>query len=387
MLSAAFHQTSHPAFPAAAAGRQAANRVVVICEDAKSSADIREFLNGPFAAVFVPYERVGALDWRLFDAIIVDAWRKTAHDIAVVSDLLAALSHLHKPVFLSVGAAMRVMCARMGLLSGINTFSRPLTTESFTDVLALLLANTVSQGLKRERTREALLTVPEHAEALLAADEALELIFALGARSGALDMPVVDRCAGTIVESLAESGMGGWISGVRMHHDSTYQHCLLVTGAAIAFGHQLGFGRSDLRRVAVGALMHDVGKARVPIGILDKPSALTSEEQQVIRRHPELGAELLTGKGDIPQEVRDIVISHHEYLDGSGYPHGLSAANISDIVRLVTIADVFGAMIERRAYRAPISGADAYDVLVSMDTKLDQPIVRAIRKTAFTAQG
>jgi putative nucleotidyltransferase with HDIG domain len=172
-----------------------------------------------------------------------------------------------------------------------------------------------------------------------------------------------------------------------MHHDSTYQHCLLVTGAAIAFGHQLGFRRSDLRRVAVGALMHDIGKARVPIGILDKPDALTPEEQQTIRRHPELGVELLSDKGNVPQEVRDIVLSHHEYLDASGYPHGLPANQISDIVRLVTIADVFGALIERRTYRAPVSGADAYGVLVSMEAKLDQAIVRAIRQTAFTAQG
>jgi putative nucleotidyltransferase with HDIG domain len=387
MLSATIHPTANSAFPVVAAGRMTANRVIVICEDVRSSADIREFLNGPFSAELATYDRAASIDWNAFDAVIVDAWQKAAHDIGVVADLLAKLSHLHKPVFLSVGPSMRVLCARMGLLSGVNTFSRPLSTDGFTDVLALLLANAASYGLKRQRTREAFLTVPEHAEALVAADEALELIFALGARSGPLDMPVVDRSAGTIVESLAESGMGGWISGVRMHHDSTYQHCLLVTGAAIAFGHQLGFRRSDLRRVAVGALVHDIGKTRIPIGILDKPSALTPEEQQIIRRHPELGVELLANKNSVPREVRDIVLHHHEYLDGSGYPHGLQADGISDIVRLVTIADVFGALIEKRTYRPPLSGADAYEVLVSMDAKLDQPIVRAIRRTAFTAQG
>ena len=73
----------------------------------------------------------------------------------------------------------------------------------------------------------------------------------------------------------------------------------------------------------------------------------------------------------------DIVIHHHEYLDGSGYPHGLSGSEISDFVRVATICDVFGALLERRAYKAPIRGDIAYQMLLDMGPKLDKDLVRA----------
>ncbi|MGL4242915.1 MAG: HD-GYP domain-containing protein, partial [Beijerinckiaceae bacterium] len=150
----------------------------------------------------------------------------------------------------------------------------------------------------------------------------------------------------------------GWIDGVRLHHDVTYQHCLLVTGIAIAFGQQLGFPRRDLQRIALGALM-----------IL----------------HPEFGVSLLRSQPGVTDELTEIVLRHHEFLDGSGYPDGLMADSIPDIVRLLTVADIFAALIEKRAYREPMRGEEAYEILLTMEGKLDMPIVRAIRATAFRA--
>jgi len=77
-----------------------------------------------------------------------------------------------------------------------------------------------------------------------------------------------------------------------------------------------------------------------------------------------------------------MVVHHHEYLDGSGYPHGLAGGELSDLVRLVTIADVFGALIERRAYKAPLSSEAAYQVLEGMGSKLDTDLVREFRPFA-----
>ncbi len=372
-----------------AAGAADASRgwsVCIICDSPRASTDILEFLRRPFRGELVPRTRLASVVWNDFDAIVVDAWSKTADDIADISALLAALSHVGKPVFLAIGRSLKVLFARSGLLAGINTFMRPLEPEGFTDVLAALLASLATPSELKEKTRRAFVAVPEHAEALIAADEALDRIFALGMNHGAIQMQAIDRASVTIIESLAESGIGSWISGVRQHHDSTYQHCLLVTGAAIAFGQQLGFSRQDLRRIALGALMHDVGKARVPIGILDKPDALTAEEKMIIGRHPQLGLEILAGQPSITDELKSIVLDHHEMLDGSGYPRGLMADSIPDIVRLVTVADIFGALIERRTYKAAMRGADAYEILLSMTGKLDLAIVKAIRTTAFRAE-
>jgi HD-GYP domain-containing protein (c-di-GMP phosphodiesterase class II) len=101
-----------------------------------------------------------------------------------------------------------------------------------------------------------------------------------------------------------------------------------------------------------------------------------------MREHPRLGFEALQGVRGLDPDMLDMVIHHHEYLDGSGYPHGLEASELSDLVRMMTIADVFGALIERRAYRTPSSCEAAYQVLKNMGRKLDTDLVREFRPFA-----
>jgi putative nucleotidyltransferase with HDIG domain len=304
-----------------------------------------------------------------------------------VARMLAIISHQGGPIALVIGTQMAARLVALAPVGPIQTFTRPMSASRIDQAMARVLAGRPKADAARNGTRNLFLTIPDHGHALVAADEALDRIFALGRKPGSLDMPKIDEQSGRIIESLGRSGISDWISGVRQHHDSTYQHCLLVTGTAVGFGHQLGFRPDDLRRIALGALMHDLGKARVPVGILDKPSELTPAERAVIQTHPEVGVELLGDPAGMPPDVRDIVLKHHEYLDGTGYPFGIEAADIPDVVRLITIADVFAALIERRAYRPPMSGEDAYDILLKMGSKLDQPIVRAIRPTIFTTPG
>src|SRR3974390_1299069 len=163
------------------------------------------------------------------------------------------------------------------------------------------------------------------------------------------------------------------------HYIQPYQHCRIVTGVPVAFAQHLGLSRPDQLRLAFGAMLHDIGKARIPIEILEKPAAPTADEMAILRKHPEYGLEALKGSPDLKDEHLDVVVHHHEYLDGSGYPHGLKARELSDLVRMVTIADVFGALIERRAYKSPMRGEDAYQFLESMGGKLDRDLVREFR--------
>ena len=101
-----------------------------------------------------------------------------------------------------------------------------------------------------------------------------------------------------------------------------------------------------------------------------------------MRRHTELGLDALQTTPGLPDEMLDMVVHHHEYLDGSGYPHGLGSHEISDLVRMITIVDIFGALIERRPYRPPLSSSEAYKILREMGPKLDQDLVRAFRPVA-----
>ncbi len=104
-----------------------------------------------------------------------------------------------------------------------------------------------------------------------------------------------------------------------------------------------------------------------------------------MRAHPVLGFDALKAIPDVDPEVLDAVRHHHEYLDGSGYPDRLDGSAISDIVRLLTISDIFAALIESRPYRPPMSRQNAYDVLGDMGGKLEQALVRAFKPIALSA--
>lgn len=185
--------------------------------------------------------------------------------------------------------------------------------------------------------------------------------------------------AGSLAEDVSDLGIGAWLGSIRTHHVGTYQHCLIVTGLAAAFGQELGFSQADLSTLTVAALLHDVGKAKVCPSILDKPDRLTEAETAIVRMHPVWGHEYLQGQPGFSDEVRDVVRHHHEYLDGSGYPDGLSGGQIGDLTRLVTVVDIFGALIERRSYKSPMPAAEALATLQTMaeNGQIERPLVEA----------
>lgn len=213
-----------------------------------------------------------------------------------------------------------------------------------------------------------------------AAQEGLQAIFASACLGEALNPAAIASASTAVVSEIELRGLSSWIDAVRKHHSQTYQHCLLVTGVAAAFGQHLGLSQADRSRLSFAGMLHDIGKARVPVTILEKPGPLDEEEMAVMRLHPEYGLEsLLKGAAELQPEMQDIVIHHHEYLDGSGYPHGLQGNEISDLVRIMTISDVYGALIEKRAYKPPLSSQHAYDLLLDMGPKLDKDLVREFR--------
>ena len=198
----------------------------------------------------------------------------------------------------------------------------------------------------------------------------------------AIDLAAVNSSSAAIVTQIEEKGLTAWIDIVREHHSQTYQHSLIVTAVAVGFGRALGASETDLLRLSLAGMLHDIGKSVVPISILEKPGRLEDAEMEILRRHPRAGYDSLRHTPGIDPGILDLVLSHHEYLDGSGYPEGLGANRISDVVRLMTIADIFGALIERRAYKPPYAPKAAYDVLVDMGPKLDQDMVREFRAVA-----
>jgi putative nucleotidyltransferase with HDIG domain len=213
-------------------------------------------------------------------------------------------------------------------------------------------------------------------EGIVSAVNALQNIFASASMGTPLDPAMVDKAGDVVVHRIEADGLMHWIDVVRKHHSQTYQHCMLVTGVAVTFGQYLGFSRADRKKLAFAGLLHDIGKARIPIAILEKPGPLDEAETLVMKQHPQLGYDSLVTAEDLDPDMLDMVLHHHEYLDGSGYPHGLGGREISDLVRIMTIADIFGALVERRSYRAPMPGEAAYQILRNMKGQLDPDLVR-----------
>jgi putative nucleotidyltransferase with HDIG domain len=194
-----------------------------------------------------------------------------------------------------------------------------------------------------------------------------------------------ENATSEIISGIEQKGFGVWLDDVRRYHEGTFQHCLLVTGVAVGFSLEIKFCDADVKRLGLAATLHDIGKARIPLSILDKPGRLDPGEEEIMRRHPVIGYELLKARPEISPEILDGVRHHHEYLDGSGYPDGLTASEISDLVRLLTISDIYAALIESRPYRPPMSRQAAYKILCDMDGKLEGSLVRAFRNAALKA--
>jgi putative nucleotidyltransferase with HDIG domain len=187
-----------------------------------------------------------------------------------------------------------------------------------------------------------------------------------------------------IADTIAENGLTDWLATVRRHHEGTYQHCLLVTGIAVDFGLSLGLSRADLERLYLAAMLHDIGKAKIPLTILDKPGPLETHERTLVETHPAIGYEALKGTPGVTLEMLDAVLHHHEFLDGSGYPDALCSESISDLVRILTISDIFAALIEHRNYRPTMPRPQAYETIQGMHGKLERPLINAFRDVALT---
>lgn len=189
-------------------------------------------------------------------------------------------------------------------------------------------------------------------------------------------------------ELIGKSPMSVWIDLIQNYHDGTAQHCALVSGYTLAFARALGAGEGQTGRLFDAAFFHDVGKAMIPLEILDKPGALDAAEWEIMKRHVIHSYDILSRDAHTSGEIARVARDHHEYLDGSGYPHGIRARDIDDITRIITICDIFAALTEKRAYKPPKPAGEAYSILVSMaGAKLDPDLVRVFEKVVAECGG
>ena len=162
--------------------------------------------------------------------------------------------------------------------------------------------------------------------------------------------------AKSLVEEISDSvtrNPGALISLARLKtaDDYTYMHSVAVCALMVALAKQLHLKEDQQRLAGLAGLLHDLGKAAIPLAVLNKPGKLTDEEFAVVRNHPVAGYHMLREGGNVPEAVMDACLHHHEKFDGSGYPDRLQGEGISVIARMSSICDVYDAITSDRPYK------------------------------------
>lgn len=171
---------------------------------------------------------------------------------------------------------------------------------------------------------------------------------------------------------------------------STEEHTRRVAALAVEVGERLGLSAPRLRDLAIGGLLHDVGKLAIPAAILQKPGPLDDHEFDVVKLHPERGRELLEELGGFSVDVTHLVLDHHERLDGSGYPHGLKGDALDLETRILAVCDVYDALVSPRVYRGAWSPGRALSLLhdesgTAFDPRCVAALVRVVSLDAVAA--
>jgi len=305
------------------------------------------------------------------DALVVKVDLRGIENICVLKNILCSLTQVEKRIFLVEDCA-HLSVSQAYALGATSVLTGPLDQAR--------LLKEVGDMMPADLPRED----GSSAAAACSGEVALASMFTAAAACTPIDVLGAKAAGAKIAAAIEEHGLSDWLKTVRRHHEGTYQHCLLVTGVAVDFGLNLGVPKADIERLYSSAMFHDVGKATIPLTVLDKPGRLDPEERALIETHPGAGYDILKDNENISPEILDAVRHHHEYLDGSGYPDALCAENISDLVRVLTVSDIFAALIEQRPYKTTISRAEAYDILCGMDGKLEKPLVNAFKAVALS---
>lgn len=169
-----------------------------------------------------------------------------------------------------------------------------------------------------------------------------------------------------------------WMSKIREQDNYTSEHCLNVCILSIAFGRHLSMSQSELQKLGLCGLLHDVGKMNVPTDVLNKPGKLQGHEWQIMQSHTTLGRNLLMSSGTDAAVAVDVAWNHHESLDGSGYPRGLKGPQISRLTRIISIVDAYDAMTAKRCYKPAMTSTKALKILFDEKGKtFDEDLVES----------
>ena len=207
-------------------------------------------------------------------------------------------------------------------------------------------------------------------------------VFSLARLGKSLDVRKCKELVEQIAASVAHNA-DALLSIIRIKRadEYTYLHSIAVCTMMVALGRTLGLDDKACQQAGLAGFLHDVGKAFIPLELLNKPDRLTDQEYRIIQRHPALGHAYLQGLVGVPDYVLEVCLHHHEKMDGTGYPSRQQGQQISLYARMAAVCDVYDAVTSHRVYKAAWDPADSLSRMASWQGHFDRTIFLAFVKT------
>lgn len=302
--------------------------------------------------------------------LIIDLPLNNFNTVTALREILNQPQNQSIPTLFILDKLNRRQTVQVQSLRGTDFLTHPINPKVFLTKLEKIANNSI------ENSWSDLTKIQE--AALRASLKVFEDIIANISNGQPISNDDVRMCCDLTIEATRDEGLASMISAIRTHHNYTYRHSMMVSAYMAAFGLLIGINNIELQNLVSCGLLHDIGKARVPSDLLNKPAPLTKIEWLEMHRHPEYSREILE-TSDCHNDIKDGAIHHHEKLDGTGYPDGLMGKEVSDIARMVAIADVFSGLTEKRTYKESLSNQDAYDIMLTMKGHLDMDLLKAFK--------
>lgn len=161
------------------------------------------------------------------------------------------------------------------------------------------------------------------------------------------------------------------INALKTSDEYTFKHSVDVATMSMILAKQQGLSQKQIYEIGVAGLLHDIGKTRIPLEILNKPAKLTDDEFSVMKQHPVFGYRMIKDRNDFNNEICMAVLQHHEKMNSKGYPVGFPRDNITQYARILSVTDIYDALVTERPYKSAFSQRDAVEMIMSMTSELD----------------
>ena len=187
-----------------------------------------------------------------------------------------------------------------------------------------------------------------------------------------------DQIAKNIMKAITENdAIAIDIDALKVSDEYTFKHSVDVATMAMIIGKKHGLSSHEIYELGVAGLLHDVGKTKIPLEILNKPGRLDDDEFNIMKQHALYGYQILKDKENLSDAIRLGVLQHHEKMNGMGYPLGVPRDRICLYARILSIADIYDALVTERPYKKAFSKRDAVEMLMAMTDELDISVMKS----------